>query len=145
TDPQDKVCFEPSWGTYDMAIGEKIVSAYCGPADKSSFEQIKPIYETHTQHPEYDEKTKQYHQLFGKVRRCRETHQTKELPEIWQHIRKYFREDWLCSLEILEILDQEKIYPETARDIRIHLEMKAAGEPELSKLIYDGFYLIKNP
>lgn len=145
TDPQGKVCFEPSWGIYDMAVGEKIVSVYCGPADKSSFRPAGPGYGTVAPRPEYDDKTKQYHQLFYKVRKCRETHQTEELPELWQQIRRHFREDWLCSLEILEILEQEKIYPEAARDIRIYLEMKAAGEPELNKLIYDGFHLIKNP
>ena len=59
--------------------------------------------------------------------------------------RTTFHDDWLCAMEILEILDHEGIYNETARDIRIYLEMKASNEQSLTKLIKDGFYLIKNP
>ncbi|MBU1579235.1 MAG: aromatic amino acid hydroxylase, partial [Bacteroidetes bacterium] len=34
---QDQLLFDPSWGQYDMAIGESVVSAYSGPADPDAF------------------------------------------------------------------------------------------------------------
>lgn len=145
-DEQGNIFFDPSWGTYDMAVGEKIVSVYCGAADKDSFEEIAPVSKTTTHHSEYDDATKRYHDLFRKVRHCRENHIAYgDLKAVWNDIQNSFREDWLCSMEILEILDHEQIYGETARDIRIYLEMKASNEPSLTKLINDGFYLIKNP
>jgi phenylalanine-4-hydroxylase len=145
-DERETVLFEPSWGIYDMAVGEEIVSVYCGAADKDSFEEIAPVSKTTTFQPEYDIEMKKYHELFRQVRNCRENHSSyDQLLSVWGSIQKNFREDWLCALEILEILDHENIYPETRREIKIYLEMKDSNEPALTKLIHDGFYLIKNP
>jgi phenylalanine-4-hydroxylase len=47
-------------------------------------------------------------------------------------------------MEILEILELENYNPALAREIRIDLELKASNQLELSKLIYNGFYLIGN-
>lgn len=145
-DEKDNIFFDPSWGTYDMAIGEKIMSVYCGAADKDSFDAIAPVSKTATHQLQYNSATKRYHELFLIVRNCRENHGSYErLPIVWKEIQNNFREDWLCSMEILEILDHENIYSEIARDIRIYLEMKASNESSLTTLIHDGFYLIKNP
>ena len=145
-DESEGVLFEPSWGIYDMAVGEKIISVYCGAADKDSFEEIAPVSKIATYHPEYGIEKKKYHELFRQVRDCRESHTSLDrLLGVWENINKDFREDWLCALEILEILNHENIYPDTARKIRIYLEMKAANEPAITKLIQNGFYLIKNP
>ena len=145
-DESEGVLFEPSWGIYDMAVGEKIISVYCGAADKDSFEEIAPVSKTATYHPEYGIEKKKHHELFRQVRDCRESHTSCDrLLGVWENIKKDFREDWLCAMEILEILDHENIYPDTAREIRIYLEMKASNEPAINKLIQNGFYLIKNP
>ena len=145
-DEIEGVLFEPSWGIYDMAVGEKIISVYCGAADKDSFEEIAPVSKTATYHPEYGIEKKKHHELFRQVRDCRESHTSCDrLLGVWENIKKDFREDWLCAMEILEILDHENIYPDTAREIRIYLEMKVSNEPAINKLIQNGFYLIKNP
>ncbi len=140
------IYFDPSWGVYDMAVGEKVVSVFCGAADKDAFEEIALISQTTTYHHEYSDQTLEYHHLFKTVRECRENHSGYEsLEEVWNTVKTKFRDDWLCSMEILEVLEQEEILPEVCKEIHIHLEMKAAGEPEYAKLISDGFYLIKNP
>ncbi|WP_026896725.1 aromatic amino acid hydroxylase [Daejeonella oryzae] len=140
------IYFEPAWGVYDMAVGESITSVFCGAADKDAFEEIALIAKTTTYHPEYTPETLVYHELFKEVRNCRESHSGyQQLPQIWNSLKTRFRDDWLCSMEILEILEQEEIMPDVAKEIRIFLEMKAAEEPEYSKLIMDGFYLIKHP
>lgn len=145
-DEDSNVYFDPSRGTYDMAVGEKVISVFCGAADKDAFEEIAFISKIPTFHTEYDEHTRQYHRLFREVRMCRENHTGYEnLIKVWEDLQKDFRDDWLCSLEILEILEQEGLYAGIAKEIRIYLEMKASNEPEFSKLIHDGFYLINNP
>lgn len=144
-DHDGRIYFEPSRGKYDLAVGAEIISVFCGAADKDSFEEAALISKTTSYHPEYDIETKEYHRLFHVVRRCREEHSNfEELPNVWKKLRLDFRDDWLCSLEILEILNQEQVMPELAKEIRIYLEMKAASEPENYKLIKDGFYLISN-
>jgi len=142
-DEQGNVYFEPSWGVYDMAVGEKIVSVYSGAADKDAFEEIAPKAKSATFHPEYTVHQKRYHDLFRQVRLCRETqNEFERLKDIWKELKQDFREDWLCAIEILEILEQRNLFQEIAREIRIYLELKASNEPELNKLIQNGFYLI---
>jgi len=140
---EGELFFDPSWGDYDMAVGEEVVSVYCGAADKDAFEEIAPKALSETHHSVYDDKTKHYHSLFGIVRSCRETHSGYgELTEVWKSLKQNYREDWLCAMEILEILELENYNAALAREIRIDLEMKASNEPELSNLIHNGFHLI---
>lgn len=142
-DEHGNIYFEPSWGIYDMAVGEKVVSVYGGAADKDAYEEIALLSKIPTQHTEYDEKTKKYHRLFRQVRSCRENNTGNEkLPDVWNELKKSFPEDWLCSLEILEILEKEGLHAAISKEIRIHLEMKASNEAEFYKLIYNGFCLI---
>jgi phenylalanine-4-hydroxylase len=142
-DEQQNIYFEPSWGVYDMAVGEKIVSVYSGAADKDAFEEIPQKAKSETFHPEYTEHQKRYHDLFRQVRLCRETQNDfNRLTEIWKALKEDFRDDWLCAMEILEILELGSIFKDLAREIRIYLEMKASNEPELKKIIQNGFYLI---
>lgn len=140
------IYFQPSWGNYDMAVGEKIVSVFCGAADKDSFEEITLVSGTKTLKPSYTEEEILYQQLFATVRDCREK-QVKydRLPEVWQQLQKHFADDWLCSLEVLEILKQEKIYPEITYQVNSYLRKKATSEADYKKLITDGFYLIDHP
>jgi len=142
---EGQLFFDPTWGDYDMAVGEEVVSVYCGAADKDAFEEIAPKALSETHHSIYDVKTKHYHNLFGIVRSCRETHSGYgELTDVWKSLKHNYREDWLCAMEILEILELENYNPALAREIRIDLEMKASNEPELSNLIHNGFQLISS-
>jgi phenylalanine-4-hydroxylase len=146
---QDKdghILFDPSWGVYDMAVGEKITSVFCGAADKDAFVEIayKSTVETH--HTVYDARTLELHKLYRQVRDRR--HNGGDfgfLGNVWLRLQKNHHNDWLCALEILEILEHEEIEPDLALDIRSFLEQKALNEPEYKKLISDGFYLIKHP
>jgi phenylalanine-4-hydroxylase len=36
----DRVLFDPDWGTYDMAVGERITSVFNGAADKDAYNQV---------------------------------------------------------------------------------------------------------
>jgi phenylalanine-4-hydroxylase len=146
SDSKGTVYFKPEWGIFDMAVGEKIVSVYNGAADKDAFEEIALVSGTNTYHPNYDELTLAYHRLFEGVRTCRENTSGYDiLPEIWAKLQAKHREDWLCSLEILELLELKDLNATLAREIRTHLENKASTEPEYSKLIHDGLYIIKHP
>lgn len=146
TDADGKLLFDPAWGIYDLAVGEKIISVFCGAADKDAFKSI--VYPSEAKVPQqvYDKRTLHLHQLYQSVRNCREQATGYEqLEATWNSIRQDHSDDWLCSMEILEVLEQEKLLPETIVDIRIFLRMKASNEPTLAKLISDGLYLIEHP
>jgi phenylalanine-4-hydroxylase len=145
-DRAGKILFDPAWGGYDMAVGEKITSVFCGAADKDAFLEIVYKSATGTHHPEYDQQTKELHKLYQQVRNRR--HNKGDfgfLGNVWLMLQKYHHDDWLCALEILELLDHEETEPELAAEIKQFLEQKAANEPEYKKLINDGLYLIKHP
>jgi phenylalanine-4-hydroxylase len=146
TDKDGSVLFNPAWGVYDMAVGSEITSVFCGAADKEAFEDIAYKSKTETHHPTFDQKTKELHKLYQQVRDCRTNHgDYGYLGNVWQQLQKDHHDDWLCALEILEILDHEEIEPAIVAEIRSFLEQKTIGEPEYKKLITDGFYLIKHP
>lgn len=146
TDGNGQVLFDPSWGVYDMAVGENITSVFCGAADKDAFVEItyKSTIETH--HTVYDARTLELHKLYQQVRNRRQNGgDFGFLGNVWFMLQKSHHDDWLCALEILEILDHEGVEPAVAAEISTFLKQKAATEPEYQKLINDGLYLIKHP
>ena len=144
-DKEGKPYFQPSWGNYDMAVGEKIVSVFCGAADKEAYEETVLIPRSQIRNHHYTEAEKEYRQLFKTVQNCRsQNNNYDQLPLIWQTLQKDFQDDWLCSFEILEILEREATYPDLSKEIRKYLTQKAASEPAYKKLIDDGFYSIQH-
>ncbi|MFD0941872.1 aromatic amino acid hydroxylase [Pedobacter boryungensis] len=140
------ILFKPEWGTYDMAVGEKIISVFNGAADKDAFEEIIFVSKEQTHKVTYDEETKQLHTLYQKVRSIRENQAGyEELAEIFNTLKTSHRIDWLCALEILEIAYHKQLDPSFEKELRIYLEMKAATEPDHAKLINDGLHVIANP
>jgi phenylalanine-4-hydroxylase len=145
-DEKRRILFDPSWGVYDMAVGEQITSVFCGAADKDAFLEITYKSKTGTHHPEYDQKTKELHQLYQQVRNRRHNGGDLDfLGNVWLMLQKFHHDDWLCALEILELLDHEGAEPVLAAEIKRFLKGKTVAQPEYKKLINDGLYLIKHP
>jgi phenylalanine-4-hydroxylase len=141
-----EILFDPSWGVCDMAVGEEIISVFCGAADKDAYEEIAYKSNTGTHRVKYDTKTQELHKLYQQVRDCRQQHAANDfLGNVWHQLQIHHHDDWLCALEILEILDHEEIEQDMAAEITVFLEQKALNEPHLTKLVKDGFYLIKHP
>ncbi|HEY0176804.1 MAG TPA: aromatic amino acid hydroxylase [Pedobacter sp.] len=140
------ILFMPEWGIYDMAVGEKIISVFNGAADKEAYEEITHISEKQTEKVKYDQVTEKLHQIYRSVRLIREGHEGHEqLPELFNKLKTSYRQDWLCALEILEILHYTGTDPQLEKEITIYLEMKASNEPDHKKLINDGLHVIENP
>jgi phenylalanine-4-hydroxylase len=145
-DMDGNILFDPAWGVYDMAVGEKITSVFCGAADKDSFLEVVHKSNTGTHHPQYDAKTVELHKLYQQVRNRR--HNGGDygfLGNVWLMLQKYHHDDWLCALEILELL---KLYPED-RDLPDNIyylvKQNPPNPPNTKNLNHDGLYLIKHP
>lgn len=141
-----KTYFESKGETYDMAVGEKIVSVFCGAADKDAFEQVALVSSAYTHPPDHDSRTRELHGLYAAVREIRELDSGFEgLPEIWTKLKTNHPSDWLCALELLEILRHHDYQNELALEISTWLLLRAEAEIGLQKLIKDGLALIENP
>jgi len=146
TESNGNILFKPEWGNYDMAVGAKIVSVFNGAADKDAYEERTFVSKAKTHQVIYDEKTIQLHNLYKQVREIRESGNAMEqLPDIFNLLKVNHRKDWLCALEILELVYHKKIYHQLEKEVLIYLEIKAGREADHTKLINDGLHVIKNP
>lgn len=135
--------FEPSWGTYDMAVGEKISSAFSGPADAEAFglEYEAPVEKT--QHIKYSATAKKLHELYRQAREIRNKQSGFEnLPEILKKTRELDREEWLLILEIFELVYKHNGEHILVKEIVFYLNEIRAIRPDLETLINNGFDLI---
>src|SRR6185437_5623487 len=94
-DKHGKLLFDPAWGVYDMAVGERIVSVFCGAADKEAFVEIPYKSTTGTRHPEYDFRTIELHKLYLQVRNRRQKGGDYGfLGNVWLQLQKNHHDDW---------------------------------------------------
>jgi phenylalanine-4-hydroxylase len=140
----DRVLFNPDWGTYDMAVGERISSVFNGAADKDAYNQVALIPKERTIKVPSDAKRKRLENLYAQVRKIREGKTGYErLGEIWETQQAEHPEDWLLSMEIFEILDSTDQQPELKGKIEKFLNDKKAKSKDLSTLITWGFRLVE--
>ena len=139
---KDQVLFEPSWGVYDMAVGKEVISAYAGPADINSFEDLGQISETKTQKIRYTKSEKELYKLYKKVRDLREDDLINEdqLKEIFKVLQKNYKNDWLLTLELYELAFQKDFVSQKV--FLKHLQILKENDM-FTKLISDGLELIR--
>jgi phenylalanine-4-hydroxylase len=101
---RDKTLFRPEWGNFDMAVGEKIVSAFSGPADPHAFELEYPVPKEKTHKIIHSSRAIKLHELYENVANIREGKPAGfTLEQVWQSLLSDYQEEWLLPLEILEI------------------------------------------
>ncbi len=140
----DHILFDPAWGTYDMAVGEKIVSVFNGAADKDAYNEVALVPKERTiKHPS-DAKRRKLENLYKQVRdiRARKTGYER-LGEIWETQKAEHPNDWLLSMEIFEILDELDEQPSLKQKVKAFLEDKKTKTKDLSTLISWGFRLVE--
>ena len=135
----DEILFQPEWGTYDMAVGESIVSVFSGAADMAVFSKDNPFVPSELTHKiQYGEKRLELHKLYQKIREVREGKADKqELTSVWQELVNHPK-DWLAAVEILEICRDDSLNTE----IKTHL-INADGDEITKGLIKDSLSLIE--
>ena len=140
----DRVLFNPDWGTYGMAVGERIGSVFNGAADKDAYNQVALVPKERTIKVPSTPKRQRLENLYAQVRKIRESKAGYErLGEIWETQQAEHPDDWLLSMEIFEILDATDQQRELRRKIEKFLNEKAGKTKDLSTLIGWGFRLVE--
>tara|TARA_B100000886_G_C20411360_1_gene487212 strand:- start:745 stop:2172 length:1428 start_codon:yes stop_codon:yes gene_type:complete len=134
----EEILFYPEWGTYDMAVGESIVSVFSGAADMAVFSKDNHYVPSELTHKiQYDEKRLELHKLYQKIRDVREDKADKiELANVWQELINHPK-DWLAAVEILEISSDDSLNTE----IKTHL-INVENDEITNRLIKDSLSLI---
>ncbi len=139
---RDRVLFNPSWGTFDMAVGESVISVFSGPADPDAFGLSFPVPEEKTHKIQHSVKARKLHDLYQQLRDMRKngTH-PDALNELWQKVTVEYPEEWLLPMELLDHAVSEK-NPFLETTAKNYLESLMEKRPDLSNLIDNGFLLI---
>jgi phenylalanine-4-hydroxylase len=137
-----KTLFDPSWGIYDMALGNSVRSVFGGPADRISYGGLEDFVAKKVPIPEYSAVEKERHALYLKVRSLREGEgaDSDELNQVYLHAKARFSTDWLLFLELYELCNKY----ETSVDLKKTLLEQLVGlksSYELSSLIENGLDL----
>lgn len=139
----DRVLFDPSWGTFDMALGQSVVSVFGGPADRQSYGEIDDFVAARVaqREPTEDERTRGHH--FAKVRALREGGFTEtleaELSQLFDDHMARHSDDWLFFMEIYELAVQHRLSAITDRALQTLKEL--AANEKRKAVIEDGLRL----
>jgi phenylalanine-4-hydroxylase len=140
----DRILFDPSWGEFDMAVGEKIGSVFNGAADKDAFLEVALVPKERTIKVPSDAKRKKLESLYQQVRDIRERKVGYErLGEIWETQQAQHPDDWLLSMEIFEILDEVGQQPELKERVAKFLKQVASTNKDKQTLVDWGFRLVE--
>jgi phenylalanine-4-hydroxylase len=137
----ETVLFDPSWGVYDMAIGNHIASAFAGPADSNSFEDIYSISKQKTTPIIYSDQEKKVHELYETVKtyRTNNTDAVEILKSIFKELIDKHPSEWLLLLELYELVYNKDL----SLMNKIHEQLLILKQNKhYSKLITDGLHLI---
>jgi len=140
----DRVLFDPAWGEFDLAVGERISSVFNGAADKDAFLEVALVPKERTIKAPSDAERKKLENLYQQVRDIRERKVGYErLGEIWETQQAEHPGDWLLSMEIFEILDESGQQPQLKERISNFLNQIAATNKDKQTLVEWGFRLVE--
>ncbi|GAA0871856.1 aromatic amino acid hydroxylase [Gangjinia marincola] len=136
----EEVLFSAEDGTYHMAVGKEIVSAFAGAADFNSFPNLYEASSTTTIKSQKPEALKQLEKLYAQAETLRErkTVITEEILFIFNEVKNDHQGDWLLPLNLLELSND----PEASAQIKSYIERLAADHPEKKSLIKDGVAMV---
>jgi len=138
----EQVLFQPEWGIYDMAVGKKVISAFSGPADVTSFDMINHVPSSQTIKQKKSAERAELEKLYANVRTIREKNSaTITLKEAFAAVTSGHPNDWLLSVEIAELAQKEG-NSDLVNKVLNHLENVKTNRPEIAHLITNGLELI---
>jgi phenylalanine-4-hydroxylase len=125
-----------------MAVGEKIVSAFNGPADLSSFDLITHEISSTTMKTEASEQQTQIEKYYGQIRHFREGKNTTiSRHKVFDALKSDYPNDWLLPVELYELAKTNGDF-DFAEEIIAHLEDVKRQNPKIGHLIDDGVALV---
>lgn len=139
----NEILFHSGEGTFDMALGKEIISAYAGLADFNSFPKLYEESDTKTIRPKKSENTLALEGLYAQIRSLRESGNTDQtmLKATFQAITVHHTNDWLLALEVLELSTEEELN----QAIKAYLFNLCETKPRVKQLIMNGLSLLERP
>ncbi|MFL5812630.1 MAG: aromatic amino acid hydroxylase, partial [Bdellovibrionia bacterium] len=155
-----EVLFDPSWGTYDMACGSKVVSVFGGAADRSRYLAATGGFGQPPAKPKTNltESNRALNELYAQVRALRDqaqsvasaneqssasqTEMSGKLAKIHDELEKNYRSDWLLRYELLELDHQYQLKSTWADTVRARLAEISRTAKDKADMISRGLELL---
>ena len=139
---EENVLFRPEWGTYDMAVGKKVVSAFSGPADVNSFDLITHVPSSTTIKAKTSASRSELEELYKNVRQIRNGKKSiGDLEHIFHTLQNNHSYDWLLAVEIAELAKIHNNHQLT-ENVFSYLDNLKLQRPEVAHLISGGLELV---
>lgn len=140
------ILFDPSWGEYDLVLGEKVVSVFGGAADKEAYGEFEDFVAKKIPTKKYTDAQQNLFKLYQRVRDLRKNIKSnnnieKELLSTLEELKKNHPKDWLLKLEILELSHQLPKKPEWVTEIEKDLTALTQGKEDVAHFISEGLKL----
>ena len=103
TELSGRVLFDPSWGTYDLAVGSGIVSVYGGVADREKLQLYKAIPSTESIRIAHDEKLMACYALVDRLNRGEYNSDEGDPCDALSAALDNYPREWLLRAEMLAI------------------------------------------
>ena len=136
---EKEILFDPDWGIYDMAVGNKITSAYSGSADNSSFKIEKKNYKSTP-----ISKVPKSNSLYKDVENfsCSKF-SSKEKETLFKKIINTSPDNWLVVLNFYETCLNKSFFDYSDKAL-VYLNKIMKDSSKYSNLIKNGIAIIKN-
>ena len=136
------VLFEPSWGTFDLAIGSKPTSVFNGPADKESYGEFEDTDAFRIPITEAPPEKLELYDFYQRIREERENSRTENLKQLYENYFNQFSENWLPGLELLELLAMHTPESSDFKALKEHLSNWSPVETSVRNCIEKGLHLV---
>lgn len=143
--------FDPSWGTFDLACGSRVVSVFGGAADRQRYLEVTGGFKQEPRKPKCNltPQNRALNELYAQVRQLRENGVSPELPrelgEIHEELERRYPDDWLLRYELLELDSLHKLHSpwsSRARSALREIARRGADAASKSELIDRGMALL---
>ena len=146
-----EILFQPAWGTFDLACGERVMSVFGGAADRSNY-----IFGTTgvlkiVSHPKTNatELNLELGALYLQVRMLRESGKGRpnlalELSRIHETLEKKYSDDWLLRLELLELNKNFELHAGWEKTIEARLVEISNKAEDRRNMITRGLRLVRS-
>lgn len=143
----EQLLFQPEWGQFDLAAGEKVISVYGGAADRAAYGDAEGFAANRVPIRKISPAQQKIFSLYQEIREFREQEEP-HTTEGWRHLFKKFLQEapnnWLLGVELLEIARQKNIrqLESDLHTLEQHLELLGRQGTEMINLcVQDGVRL----
>ena len=139
------VLFDPSWGPFDLALGERVTKVFGGPADRIAFGDTDDFVAQQIPRRVFTEEQKAVFGFFTEVRTLRESPPAGAHGQLRRLVERYYTDypyKWIFGVELLEIATQfEMAALDVAAGLRQHLLHTKGPSQVAFDCIKDGIRL----